>query len=206
MVLRQILFGAIFQLGNCIIQGFAAGSNHLFEQRRRRILMVDNHCTLRENRAMVHLLVQAENRHTRFGKPIGNSSLDRSRTAILREQAAMYVHSAKARHAEDVLRQDGVSDNDKKVCIELAEVRLEFRGMQVQRLQHRQPVILGGHLHRRGCQHAPTTGRPIRLSHDSKNFVIGCNKMLQEMCRKIRRTHKNNLHETKYRKCTAPNG
>ena len=137
MVLRQILFGATIQLCNCIVQSFAAGSNHLFEQGGRRILMVDNHRTLRKNRTMVHLLVQAENRHARFGKPIGNSPLDRSRTAILREQAAMYVHSAKACHAKNVLWQNGISDNDKKVGIELAEVRLEFRGMQVQRLQHR---------------------------------------------------------------------
>ena len=163
MVLRQILFTAILELVDSIIQSVATRSNHLVEQTCGCLLMVDRHSALGKNRTMVHLFVQAENGHASFLEAIGNSALHRSRTTILREQTAMNVHSAKLRNRQDVPRQNGISYDDIQVGIVLAEVRFEFRRLQIRRLQHRQIVVQSSYLNRRRRKHAATTCRAIRL-------------------------------------------
>ena len=167
MVLRQILFATVLELVQSIVQGIATRSDHLVEQTCGCVLMVNHDRALSQNRTVVHLFVQAENGHASFLEAIGNGTLHRSGTAVLREQTAVNVHGTKLRDAQNVLGQDGIRHDDIEVGIVLAEVSFEFRRFQVRRLQDRQIVLERSFFHRRRRKHAATACRAIGLCDNS---------------------------------------
>ena len=121
---------------------------------------------------MIHLFVQAENRNARLGETIGNRALHRSGTAILGQQAPVHIHRTVFCHGEDILREDGIGDNDKQVRTEGTQIGLEFRGLQIERLQYRESVFKRELLYRRGRQHAATPRGPIGLGYHAHNFQM----------------------------------
>ena len=113
----------------------------------------------------------------------------------------MNVNGTELRHAQDVLGQNGIRHHHKQIGIILAEVFFKFGSLQIERLQHRQIVIEGGHLHRRRREHASPARGSVGLGNNSKDFLIGTrNEVFQKMRRKFRRSHKYNLHGEKDRK------
>ena len=107
----------------------------------------------------------------------------------------MDVDAAETRHVEDCLGQDQpVGGDNHHIGTDGAHALLGNRILQGQWLEHRNAMLLGKALDRRGLQRHAAAGRPVRLRQDEGHFVPGRKDGRQSSRREFRRTGENQLH------------
>lgn len=143
----------------------------------------------------IHTMPNAHNGNTSNLVTSENRTLNRSSPTPTRQQGRMYIHNAKRRHMQDLVRQNAtIGSHTENISIRSLE-RLNNLRRHTISLNNRQPQLKRLSLNRRRLQLLTTPTNSIRTSNNKRNLVPSINKRIQRRHSKIRRTQKHNTHK-----------
>ena len=104
----------------------------------------------------------------------------------------MQIERAKFRHAPDLFRQHSESHDDKKICFQCFELLQEFRVLQFDRLEDRDPMLHRELLHGTLVDFLAAATRLVGYSDHTDDVVLPFQKSLQRSHREFRCAHIDN--------------
>ena len=157
-----------------------------------RIITADTHILAEDDAAGIDILIYHERGDAGNTLAVYHRPVDRSGAAVLRQKSGVQVERAELRHAPDFLRQHAERHHHEEIRLPFGQRRKEFRILQLDWLQHRQPVLHGISLDRALVHFQSAPARLVGHRDHADNFISGLHQRIQRSHCKLGRSHEHN--------------